>query len=94
MGLGWLGYALMWRGYSMVKGYDLSLSEIVSPTHYYKGAWPPPQAGNAVVFPTGKTQNATSSGTSGTTSPSASGTCPPGYTYNPTSKKCIPPESM
>jgi hypothetical protein len=60
MGLAWFGYALLWRGYSMVRGYDLSNSDIISPTHYYKGAWPPPPAGNATIFPTGSTDNVAS----------------------------------
>lgn len=91
MGLGWVGYAMLWYGYSMVKGYDLSFMEIVSPTKYYKGSWPPAPAGGGTIFPTGSTVSAGAT-TAGTTAPSG-GVCPPGYTYSPSSKKCIPPEA-
>lgn len=102
MALGWAGYALMWRGYSMVRGYDLSNSDIISPTHYYKGAWPPPPAGNATIFPTGSTDNAGASTAAtnatthnaGGTTPPTKGACPPGYTYNPKTKLCVPPAGM
>jgi hypothetical protein len=101
MGLGWVGYAMLFYGYSLVKGYDLSFSQVVSPKNYYKGSWPPAPAGNAVIFPSGKTVNASTASTNatthnvaGNTTPSPGGTCPPGYTYNPKSKKCVPPAAM
>lgn len=52
-GLGWIGYTLLVTGYSWVKGYDLSFSQIASPTNYYKGTWPPPLAPDTVIIPNG-----------------------------------------
>jgi hypothetical protein len=40
MGLLWSGYTLIFWGYCQIKGYDISLRDIVQPTHY-KGNWPP-----------------------------------------------------
>lgn len=76
--LAWLGYTTGYWGYSLVKGYNLGLREIVSPVNYYTGQWPPQEAGNAVVIPdgtseslvtvsfdTGSTSTSTSTGTGG-----------------------------
>lgn len=49
MGLLWAGYTLMFWGFSLVKGYDLGIADIVIPGHY-KGAWPP----KLTVDPAGK----------------------------------------
>jgi hypothetical protein len=57
--LGWVGYVAFTWGYSLVKGYDLSFSEIASPTNYYKGKWPPPLAPNTVIIPNGQAASAT-----------------------------------
>lgn len=43
MGLLWLGYGVTFWGWSMVKGYQLSASDVFLPGHY-KGKWPPPMA--------------------------------------------------
>jgi hypothetical protein len=53
MGLAWVGYVVFFYGYSLVKGYDLSFSEIVSPVNFYQGDWPPPEAPNDAVLPAG-----------------------------------------
>ncbi len=72
MGLVWLGYAAGLWGFSLVQGYNLSLGQLVSPTSYYKGKWPPQKAGNTVILPTGTkaslTSVALSGGTPGTSS--------------------------
>lgn len=39
-GILWGGYTLMFWGYTLIKGYDISLGEIVIPKKY-KGKWPP-----------------------------------------------------
>lgn len=49
----WLSYGAGYWGYSLVKGYNLSLLEIIGPVNYYSGSWPPGTASNAVVFPSG-----------------------------------------
>jgi hypothetical protein len=76
-GLVWFGYSTMFWGYSLVKGYNLSLKQIVSPASYYTGTWPPKLAGNTVIIPDGTaaseqtvtlaayTGSAATSGTSG-----------------------------
>lgn len=40
-GLLWSGYTLLFWGFCQIKGYDLSLSEIVIPGRW-DGKWPPP----------------------------------------------------
>ena len=52
-GLGWMGYAVGLYGYSLVRGYNLTLAEMVSPTKWYAGKWPPAAAGNEQILPTG-----------------------------------------
>jgi hypothetical protein len=77
-GMVWFGYTTMFWGYSLVKGYNLSLKQIVSPANYYTGTWPPKLAGNTVIIPDGTAASeqtvtlaaytgsaATTSGTSG-----------------------------
>jgi hypothetical protein len=91
-GLAWIGYTLGYWGLSMVKGWDLSFSQIASPTSYYKGAWPPPTAPNTILIPNGKSGQDSSQGgtslaggkqsTSGSTAGGGvapvNGKCPPG----------------
>lgn len=52
-GLSWMGYALGLYGYSLVRGYNLTLNQMVSPVHWYAGKWPPAPAGNTEILPTG-----------------------------------------
>lgn len=52
-GLGWAGYAVGLYGYSLVRGYNLTLAQMVSPTKWYAGKWPPATAGNTEIIPTG-----------------------------------------
>lgn len=40
MGMLWGGYTLILWGYCQIKGYDITLSELVVPGRY-KGKWPP-----------------------------------------------------
>jgi Transglycosylase SLT domain len=54
-GLSWLAYTIGFWGHSLVKGYNLSFSQIASPSSYYKGTWPPKLAGNTVIIPNGTT---------------------------------------
>jgi len=56
----WIGMALVWGGYSvglygwsLVRGYNLTLAQMVSPTKWYSGQWPPAHAGNEQIIPTG-----------------------------------------
>lgn len=91
--LGWGGYATAFWGYSLIKGYNLSVGQIMSPTSYYKGTWPPAQVSDTVIIPTKNSPTQAAGG--GTSNPApTNGACPPGYTYNPATKTCTPPEAM
>jgi hypothetical protein len=60
IGVAMIGYTLLWWGYSLVKGYDITFAQIVSPVHYYTGAWPPAAASPDSIFPGGKNATAAS----------------------------------
>lgn len=53
IGVAWVGYTLALYGYGMVKGYDVSFTQMVSPSSYYTGAWPPCQSPDTTIFPGG-----------------------------------------
>lgn len=40
MGMLWGGYTLMFFGWCKLKGYDITLADVVIPKHF-KGTWPP-----------------------------------------------------
>jgi len=64
-GIVWAGYAVGMWGYSLVRGYNLSGKQIISPVGFYAGSWPPDggkPAANTVIIPAG------TKGTSGKTS--------------------------
>lgn len=42
MGLLWAGYTGSLWGYCLVKGYNITFKDLVSPTAWYSGSWPPP----------------------------------------------------
>jgi hypothetical protein len=52
-GLFWVSSGFVLYGYSLIRGYDLTIGNIMSPTHFYTGKWPPKPAGNTQIFPTG-----------------------------------------
>lgn len=60
-----VGFLIMWGGYSvslwgwcLIRGYNVTLGQLMSPTHPYgsgKGqSWPPPPIGSDVIFPGGR----------------------------------------
>jgi len=58
----WIGMALVWGGYSvglwgwsLVRGYNLSAKDLISPTGWYSGKWPPEAASPDVIIPGQKT---------------------------------------
>lgn len=59
-GLAWASYTAMFWGWSMVKGYNLTLGQIVSPKPY-SGAWPPAAAGAVTASSTSGTSSSTGS---------------------------------
>lgn len=81
MGLGWLGYALGLWGYSLIRGYNVTLGQLMSPLHPYSGAWPPAAIPNTQVLP-GK-QQATQS-TASTTAAAGAAAAPSTGSGTPT----------
>ena len=61
-GVMWLAYAVGWTGYSLVRGYDIPLSEVWSPVHWYKGTWPPEKIPATQVWPSRASGKAATSG--------------------------------
>ncbi len=59
MALGWASYTLMLWGYSLLKGYNISLVQLVNPVHQYTGQWPPHLAGNSTIIPDGTSKSET-----------------------------------
>lgn len=77
--LGWAGYSVSLWGWCLIRGYDVTLGQLMSPTHPYgsgKGqTWPPPLMGPDVIFPggrSGKSSSSASSSASSSSSPQAS----------------------
>lgn len=61
MGVLWFGYAVGSWGWVLVKGYDVTFREWISPVHPYSGHWPPPLIGDrnpGSVFPQTKARQA------------------------------------
>jgi hypothetical protein len=86
MGLGWLGYSLGLWGWSLLRGYNVTLGQLMSPTHPYAGAWPPPLLPNTQTLP-GKQQATQVQTTSTATAPpvvSGAGTNPAPTAGTPT----------
>jgi hypothetical protein len=69
MGLGWLGYALGLWGWSLLRGYNVTLGQLMSPLHPYAGTWPPALLPNTQTLP-GK-QQPTQVSTTAATAPAA-----------------------
>jgi hypothetical protein len=53
----WLGYTVEFYGYTLLKGYDVTIGQLASPMHPYgsgKGQdWPPPLIKSGQVLPSG-----------------------------------------
>jgi len=47
----WAGYAVASWGYLLIKGYNISFREWVSPLHPYQGPWPPAKIPAGFIFP-------------------------------------------
>jgi hypothetical protein len=52
-GLAFVSYTFGLYGWSLVRGYNLTLKQLISPTQFYTGKWPPGPAGNEQIFPSG-----------------------------------------
>ena len=51
MGLGWLGYSLYLWGWCLLRGYDVTIGQLMSPINPYAGKWPPAQIPDTQLFP-------------------------------------------
>jgi hypothetical protein len=49
----WLGYSLGLEGWCLWRDYDLTLGQLMSPTHPYSGAWPPAPIPAGQIWPGG-----------------------------------------
>jgi hypothetical protein len=65
----WAGYATGLWGYCLVRGYDLTLGDLMSPLHPYSGPWPPPQIPDGQFMPGGKAKAAAATTAPGAGSP-------------------------
>ena len=85
----WTAYAMGMWGFSLLKGWNISLKQIISPVNYYGSQpnqpWPPDLAGNTVIIPDGTSKSsvtATLTAAGSTTSTTTS----TGTTTTPTAK--------
>lgn len=69
MGLGWASYLSILYGYALIRGYDITIKQMVSPT----GKWTTKPAGNTTILPTG-TGGTTATLTVANVTPAATGT--------------------
>lgn len=49
----WADYSVGLWGWCLLRGYDLTFGQLVSPLHPYQGPWPPPQISPGQIFPGG-----------------------------------------
>ena len=56
-----VAFALLWAGYSggswgwcLLRGYNVTLGQLVSPVHPYHGGWPPGPIPDTQVWPSGR----------------------------------------
>jgi hypothetical protein len=74
-GLVWLGWSAGLWGYCLVRGYDVTLTQLVSPG--YRIAWPPPLADNTVIIPSGLPSGGKSTTAASAGGAPSAGTPPP-----------------
>jgi hypothetical protein len=90
----WVGYSLGLEGWCLFRDYDVTLGQLMSPTHPYAGPWPPAKIPDTQIWPGGTTA-AGSTSTGAATIPGTQevtptgGACPPGYQLGP-NNRCIP----
>jgi hypothetical protein len=80
VGLIWVSYAVGMWGYCLIRGYDVTLLQLVKPA-VWTGTWPPFVADNTVIFPVGKGAAGGVVGSSSdfsTTAPATGGASGPG----------------
>ena len=60
-GFAWLGYSYGLYGWCLLKGYDVTLHELMNPVHQYN-QWPPGQTPDNQIFPSAKDRTSGSGG--------------------------------
>ena len=61
----WAGYSTSLWGWCLLRDYDLTFGQLVSPTHPYSGAWPPAKIPATQIWPGGSTVTPTAAGNIG-----------------------------
>jgi hypothetical protein len=83
----WAGYSVSLWGWCLIRGYDVTLGQLMSPTHPYgsgKGqAWPPPLMSPDVIFPGGRNTGASAAPGAATSAPGKKGTPQPANRIGP-----------
>jgi hypothetical protein len=93
MGLAWAGYTGMLWAYCLIRGYDVTLGQLVNPVHQLN--W---KTATGKQIPQGQIMpGAANAGSAQQTfpgtnevAPTAGNQCPPGFGYDPRSKRCVP----
>lgn len=79
MVLAFVSYTLEYYGVALLKGWNITILQMISPVNYY-GAdgtnqkWPPPKAGNTEIIPTGAASGAVDATLTATTTLTTTGT--------------------
>lgn len=60
----WGGYSLGNFGWCLFRDYDITLGQLMSPTHPYAGAWPPAKIPAGQIWPGGAAASSSSSAAS------------------------------
>ena len=55
----WAGYSTSLWGWCLLRDYDLTFGQLVSPVHPYSGAWPPAKIPSGQIWPAGSTTTTT-----------------------------------
>ena len=78
-GLGWLGYTVTLYGVCLLRGWNISFGQLISPVKPYSGAWPPPAIPDTTVLPgQGTSAGGSSPGSSPATAGNSGGRPSPG----------------
>lgn len=56
----WGGWSVGLWGWALLRDYDVTFGQLVSPTHPYSGAWPPAKIPATQIWPGGSTTSTVS----------------------------------
>ena len=51
--LTWGGWSISFWGWCLLRGYNVTLGQLMTPLHPYAGKWPPPLIPDSQIFPGG-----------------------------------------